>query len=156
MSDKEVRNIFISHYNKDAEYIEKLKQLADKQGYELRNSSFDGSEQNNASSTEYIKSLIKPKLDWASTVIVLIGPRTHTRPWVDWEIEEANKKGKRIIGVFLPGAKDSDLPEKFNDYGDATIGWNSEKLVDAIEGDNIWLNTSGEPRPDRTMPHGEC
>jgi hypothetical protein len=43
------------------------------------------------------------KMSWAGTVIVLVGKKTYTRPWVNWEIEQAHKQGKNIFGVYEHG-----------------------------------------------------
>lgn len=105
------------------------------------------SKPNKATNKDYIKSLLKTQMDWAGKVVVLIGPKTHERNWVNWEIEYAATHGdKRVIGVFLPGATDSDVPEMLNEYGDACVPWNKEKIVAALEGDNIWQTYTGEPR----------
>lgn len=54
-------------------------------------------------------------------MIVLISPETHTSKWVEWEIEYAAKLGKRIVGVFVRGGMDSDIPENLDLYGDAKV-----------------------------------
>lgn len=128
------KNVFISHYGKDDEHIAKLKSLLSDNGYILKNSSIDSSKPNDASNPEYIKSLLRDRIRWAGTTMVLIGEKTHTREWVNWEIEQANQMGKRIVGVFLNGASDSDVPEAFKKFGNALVGWTSEKIIDAIEG----------------------
>lgn len=129
------RNVFISHYNKDEEHITNLKTLiGGSEGVTLRNYSIDSSTPNNAKNQEYIKQLLRPKINDAGTVVVLIGPKTHTRWWIDWEIEQANKMGKRIVGVYVYGASESDTSENFEKYGDALVGWNSERIMDAIDG----------------------
>src|ERR1035437_5097644 len=94
------KNVFISHYHKDDENIGKLKVLLSGKGYTIKNSSIDSTKPNQANNEEYIRRLIRMRINWAGTFICLIGPNTHTRPWVDWEIKQANKKGKRIVGVF--------------------------------------------------------
>lgn len=147
MSEKEFLNVFISHYHKDDKYLPKVKNLLVKKGYEIRDSSIDRTKPNNANNPDYIKSLLRPKIDWAGSIIVLIGPKTHERQWVDWEIEYANRHGdKRIVGLYLPGATDSDVPDSLDKYGDALVPWNSDKLDSAIDGENIWLDTNNKPR----------
>jgi hypothetical protein len=148
-------NLFVSHYGGDEKYIEKFKKLMSKE-YDIRDSSVVESDPNNATNKDYIKSLIKAQIDWAGKVVVLIGPKTHEREWVDWEIEYAGTHGdKRIVGVFLPGATDADLPEMLNDYGNACVPWNLEKIVKALDGNDIWENSSGETRP-AGGPRGTC
>lgn len=139
-------NVFIPHYGKDEEYIPKLKNLLKNKEYDISDSSIVESEPNNATNTEYIKSLIRPKIEWAGTILVLIGPKTHEREWVNWEIDYAHKCVKRIVGVYLQGATDADIPEKLEEYGDACVAWNSDKLAAAIEGENIWHDSNGHYR----------
>jgi hypothetical protein len=92
------------------------------------------------------------KISWASTVVVLIGKETHSRPWVNWEIEQANMKNKRIVGVYVRGGTDADIPSAFEKYGSALVGWNSDSVIDAIEGTaNPFQNPDGS---SRQPPHG--
>ena len=128
------KNVFISHFGKDDKHIQKLKDLLNEKGYSLRNGSIDSSKPNDAKNEEYIKSLLRDGIKWAGTTVVLIGPETHTRWWVDWEIEQSNKQGNRVVGVYIEGASGSEVPENFKEFGDALVGWNSEKIIGAIEG----------------------
>lgn len=156
MSNKRM-NIFISHYGKDEEEIPKLKKLLTDRGYKLFDSSITKEDPNNAHNPDYIKSkYLKPAINFAGTVLVLIGPKTHEREYVDWEIKYASKNGdKRVIGVYMRGATDSDIPQALSDYGDACVAWNSDKLIDAIEGDNIWNDSNGNYRNDNPV-RGDC
>lgn len=55
--------------------------------------------------------------------------------------------GKRIVGIYLQGAKEEDVPAELNEYGHALVGWNGEKIVKAIEGGNMeWEKPDGSPR----------
>ena len=86
-----------------------------------------------------------------------MSPETRTSSWVDWEIEYAHKLGKRIVGVWMRGARDADLPDALDKYADAVVGWNSEKIVDAITGaSNDWLTPVGAPRPGREIKRFSC
>lgn len=156
MSSKRI-NIFISHYGKDEADIPNLKKLLSKKGYKLFDSTITKEEPNNAHNPDYIKrKYLKPAIDFAGTVLVLIGPKTHEREYVDWEIKYANQTGdKRIIGVYMQGATDSDVPEALNDYGDACVAWNSDKLIEAIEGNNIWYDANGQYRKNNSV-RGNC
>jgi hypothetical protein len=155
---KEKINIFIPHYGGDEKYIEKLKGLISKHGdYEIRDSSIVESEPNDATNTEYIKSIIRPKIDWAGKVLVLIGSKTHERDWVNWEIEYAAKSGdKNIIGVFLPGAADADTPKALEEFGNACVTWDSEKIISAIEGEPIWMDIQSNIRPNADIKRLLC
>jgi len=146
MPKKEPINIFISHCGEDADQLNGLRTLLSKGGYQVRDSSIDERNPNNAKDPEYIKSLIRPKIEWAGTILVLIGPDTHKKNWVDWEIDYANKCGdKRIVGIYVKGGRDSDVPDNLKKYGDALVPWNSDKLGSAVDGENIWLEPNGNP-----------
>ena len=71
------KNIFVSHYHTDADSILKLKSLLDRHGLKMKDSSiYESKNPNNANNEEYIKSLIRPRIDWAGTTVVLIGKNT--------------------------------------------------------------------------------
>ncbi len=134
------KQVFISHHHADDEHVTKLAHLLARNGFEIRNSSIRAKPANQERlrkglvSDEAIRRLLRRKMAWASTVIVLIGNRTHSRPWVDWEIRKAHELGKRIVGVYARGATEADKPEAFEKWGTALVGWNSDRIIDAIEG----------------------
>lgn len=143
---KELINVFVSHYHEDEEHIGKMKDLLG-DSYSIRNYSVTSDKYNNAKSEDYIKDMLRPLIKQAGTFICLIGPETHESKWVNWEIEQAAKDGKQIIGVYIQGAKDSDIPPALEDNADAMVGWNSDTIGRAINGENIFTNADGSTRP---------
>ncbi|HBX18943.1 MAG TPA: hypothetical protein DEF88_00660 [Porphyromonadaceae bacterium] len=132
-----VHNIFISHYGKDDEHVQRLKKRLKDEGYMVKNSSIDSTKYrpyvpSKATIARYLRSAIK----WAKTFICLIGENTHTRPWVNYEIRQAHLQGKQIVGIYKYGCSNSvELPEALKKYGGPIIGWNSlEKLGDILTG----------------------
>ena len=144
---KDLINVFVSHYHEDEDNIKRMKDLLG-DDYSIRNYSVTSEKYNNANNKEYIQSLLRPLINQASTFICLIGPNTHDSEWVNWEVEQAFKQGKRIIGVYLWGAKDSDIPPALEDAADAMVGWNHDTILDAINGNNIFTNADGTVRPN--------
>ncbi len=134
-------NIFISHYGKDDVHVQSLKNRLKEQGNDVRNFSVDSTNHKDGRipRKEVVERLLRMRIKWSSTLICLIGPKTHTRNWVDFEIEEAYKLGKRIVGVYAYGSKSTaELPEMVKKYASNIIGWNSiEKLGELIEGKNF-------------------
>lgn len=150
-------NIFVSHAGEDENKIEPVKQLMRNKGFIIRDDSITESEPNNASNPDYIKyQILADRINRAGCMVVLIGDKTASKDWVNWEIDYAMKKEKRIVGVFLKGAKDNDIPDALLKYGDALVGWNSNKIADAINGEDIWLDSSGKARAENNMFHGTC
>jgi len=102
--------------------------------------------------------LLRLKIAWAQTVVVLVGKDTHRRPWVDWEIAEANKRGKRIVGVYELGGTSVDLPENLKKYASEIVAWNAASVISAIDGtDQPFQNPDGTAAPPPSFsPHVNC
>lgn len=160
MADK-MKNIFVSHQHNDADKIEVFKSLIGKHGINMRDSSiYESKLKNNAKNEQYIKQeLIKPQMQWAGTIAVLIGKDTAKSDYVNWEIRTVAEMGKRIVGVFLQGAKEEDIPQELIEHGHNLVGWNGEKIVRAINGEDMgWEKSDGSPRDKnpRGMSHYQC
>jgi len=147
------RHVFISHHHADDAAVDKLTSLLSRHGYDIRNSSIRAKPANQQRLEQglvprkVIERLLRRKISWASKVVVLIGKETHSREWVDWEIQEANKQGKRIIGVYERGGTESDVPASLEKYASAIVGWDSNRIIDAIDGtDNPFENPDSTPR----------
>lgn len=143
------KNIFVSHQHNDADKIESFKELIGRHGINMKDSSiYEKKLKNNAQNEQYIKyELIKPQINWAGTVVVLIGKDTAKSDYVNWEIKTAGDMGKRIVGVYLQNATDEDVPLELNKYGHALVGWNGDKITRAIAGDDMdWENANGTKR----------
>ena len=157
MPKDKVKNLFISHVHKDDESVTDVKDLIGSKGYTIRDSSIVSEKPNQAKSPDYIKTgILAPRIEWAGTMIVLISPNTHTSDWVNWEIEYAHKNDTRVVGVWLQGAKESDLPEAFEKYGDALVGWHGDSIASAIEGEDNWVTPNGKSCARRTITRYSC
>lgn len=136
-------NVFISHYGKDDDHVQSLKARLKGQGYDVRNFSVDSSNHKDGRkpSKPVVERLLQMRMKWSSTFICLIGPKTHTRAWVDYEIKQAAKLGKRIIGVYTHGSKETaELPKNLEKVASNLIGWNSiEKIGEIISGKSVPL-----------------
>jgi hypothetical protein len=146
------RHVFISHHHADDQSVANMTSMLARSGYEIRNSSIRAKPANQARldkgliSDAKIQRLLRMKMAWASTVIVVVGKETHARPWVDWEIRKAQELGKRIVGVYERGGTANDIPAALESYADAIVNWNADSIVSAVEGDSAFLTPSGEPR----------
>ncbi|RRA98620.1 TIR domain-containing protein [Larkinella rosea] len=148
------RHVFISHHHKDDVHVDSVTNLLHKKGDDIRNSSWRQLKPENQErikdkrvSDEVIRRYLRRKISWAGTVVVLIGKDTHTRPWVNWEIEEANRQGKRIVGVYLRGGTEADVPESLKDHATSIVNWNTDSIQSAISGENVFKTPEGASRP---------
>ena len=162
--DSKRLHVFISHYHKDDAGVGNLTDLFKGRGYDVRNSSIranpDNQERLNKGlvKEETIRRLLRMKISWAGAVVVLIGKNTHTRRWVNWEIEQAHKQGKHIVGVFARGATDADIPPSLTKYGCERVAWNADSIIAAIEGtDAPFQEPDGSPSPvSASTPRSVC
>lgn len=154
-----IKNVFISHHGEDDEHVQSLKQRLAERGCQLRNSSVDSTKPNNATNEDYIKQTLRDRISWAGTFICLIGYETYDREWVEWEIEQAHQMGKTIIGVYAHGtAEDAELPEGLKKYADSVIGWQLDKIIDALENKTFYSEKPDGSEQTKTWdtPKEEC
>lgn len=158
ISVPDYRNVFISHIHEDDAGLGDVKRLLGGKGFALRDYSINSLKPNNAKNEEYIKrEILAPQIRQAGVFMVYITADTHASDWVNWEIDYAMQQGKRIVGVWAPGAKDSELPPALEKYADAIVGWNSDRIIDAIEGRiSNWVTADGGERPNRPIKRYGC
>ena len=155
-------NIFISHFGKDDEHVQRLKQRFSDNGYSVRNFSIDSTKHKDGRvpPKKVVERLLRRQISWSGTFICLIGEKTHTRPWVNYEIRQAHLQGKQIVGIYKYGCNNSvDLPEAFKKYGGPCLGWNSlDKLGDIMNGKTVVPEKpDGTPRaPIHTIKRVQC
>lgn len=144
-------NVFISHHGKDDDKVQSLKRRLIDNGYFIRNYSVDSTKHKDGRrpSDEVIQRYLRRQITWAGTFICLIGKETHSRKWVNYEIRKAYLQGKKIVGIYSHGYKDSvELPDAFKKYGGPILGWNSIDKLGAIMQDKEFpvQTPLGEPR----------
>lgn len=141
----------------DDKSVDSLTNLLRGHGADIRNSSVrakaaNQERLNNGNVPEKVlRRLLRMKISWAQTVVVLIGPQTHKSDWVDYEIQEANRQGKRIVGVYDRGCTDATVPPALEKYASSIIGWNGKSILSALDDEsNRFENPDGS---ERTAPH---
>ena len=152
------KHVFISHVHEDDHRLAPLKALLSNSGMEVRDGSIHSEKPNNAKNPDYIKSaILAPRIGWASVLVVLITPDTRNSEWVTWEIEYAERMGKRIVGVWDHGEAQCDIPPALDRYADAIVGWQGERVKAAIEGKiNNREASDGSPIGARAVPRYSC
>lgn len=151
------KNVFVSHIHEDDAEVGKLKHLLSKEGFKIRDYSVTKDNPNNAHNEDYIKQeILKPRLDACSTLAVVITPDTKDSKWVSWEVEYALKHEKKIVAIWANGYSKCEAPQSLEDYADAFVSWNSDKIIDALEGGNYEENFTGATRLQRRLKPPKC
>ena len=154
----QIKNVFISHRHEDDEGLKDLKRLAANHGIRFRDYSVTADNPNNAHNEEYIKrQILAPRIRQSGCLAVYVSEKTRQSQWVEWEIEYANKLGKRIVGVWARADRDCTPPAALERHADAMVGWSGESIADAITGQSdAWYNQDGSPKGYRTIPRHSC
>ena len=151
------KNVFVSHIHEDDAEVGKLKDLLSKQGFNIRDYSVTKDNPNKANNADYIKQeILKPRLDASSTLAVVITPQTRDSKWVDWEVEYAVEHGKRVVGIWANGHSECEAPQSLEDYADAFVSWDSDKIIDALDGGDYEEDCTGVLRPQKQLKPPKC
>lgn len=157
MMDKE-KNVFISHVHEDDSKLGDLKKMLENSGMKVKDYSITADKPNQAKDEKYIKNqILAPQIKQCSVLVVYVSSGTKGSEYVNWEIEHAHQKGKRIVGVWEKGEKGCELPKALEEYGDSIVGWNGSSIVDAIlSDDSIQENPDGTTREPRKITRHPC
>lgn len=155
---KKTRNIFVSHVHEDDAKLTNLRKLLENNGMTVRDYSINSDKPNCAKSEDYIKrEILAPHIQKCSVLVVYISPETKDSKYVNWEIEYAHRTDKRVVGVWAFGDSGCDIPDALDKYADAIVGWDGNRITDAIEGKfNGNENPDGSSAPPREIHRHSC
>ena len=111
-SDK-VRNVFISFHTEDEWAVNLLRSQSKDQRFDVNFRDYSVKDPFDHA----WKSQAKDLIDKTSVMVVMIGPDTASREAVNWEIREAHKQGKKVIGVRIHKDKSHPIPEEIKKHG---------------------------------------
>lgn len=139
MANTPTRVFVLPIKGRDAE-IAKLKELIAKAGCEVIC--------DNARPTDYERCLLA-----ADVLVILICSEAENDPEIDKLVALASREGKRIVGVWVPTAKEMELPSAINSHADAVITFDVDAIRKSIcGGDPMWTLPDGKPRPAPKTP----
>lgn len=78
-----------------------------------------------------LKEKLSNRVRLSSAIIVLAGMYASYSKWIDYEIDEAIRMNKVIIGVRPWGQE--RIPKKISDNATITVGWNKNSVVNAVK-----------------------
>ena len=96
-----MKRVFISFQNEDRRYADLIDAWAanDNDDFGLYNERLRVAV--NSVQGEYIKSKLRPKIARASILLCIIGAGTARSEWVNWEIAEARRSRKKLVGLLI-------------------------------------------------------
>ena len=124
-------NLFISHaWKYDYQYQTVIDWLK-KSDLKYYNYSVPEEDPLHSGSKSQLKIDLTNQIKPASCVIIIAGMYDVYSEWIQYEINEALRMGKYIIGIRPWGAQ--KMPLIVQTYADEIIGWNSDSLIKSIK-----------------------
>lgn len=123
------RNVFVSFDMKDAGKVRLLINQAKDERFPF---SFRDHSVKEPFESEW-KRQVRDKISQTSVVMIAIGKDTHGSKAVDWEIREAHRQGKKVVGVRLHKKEKHIIPAAIKEHKDHVINWNAEQIRSELE-----------------------
>lgn len=127
------RNVFLSFEQEDLDLVNLFRGQVKNPSNPLEFSDYSVKVPFDSTNADYIKREIKDLINKSSVTLCLIGYRTQSSRWVNWEIRMSRELKKGLVGVKLHNSPLDLTPDQLT-YADAEIvNWEIPKIVDAIE-----------------------
>ena len=126
------RNVFISFTNEDKPLVELLRGQAQKEDSTLNFNDWSLAAPFDSERADFVREGIRERIRQASVTIVYVSDHTATSKWVNWEVEESVKLGKRVVGVYQ-GEKPRQLPPAIKKHGIRVIAWSHKGIAKELK-----------------------
>lgn len=131
MPGLKTRNLFISHaWGYYDQYWTVVGWLNDAQNFNWRNYSVPSHDGCEETTTAGLKRCLTRQMSPAQGILILAGMYAAHSSWIEYEIEEAQRMGKMIIGVRPWGQERT--PAAVQNAAVTMVNWNSASVVQAV------------------------
>lgn len=124
-----LRNIFISFNIDDGAQVDLLRSQAKDEKYDIEFRDYSVKEPFD----ERWKARCRERIAQTSMLICMIGEKTAERKAVNWEIEEAHRQGKKVIGVRIYKDKNHTIPKPLQDHKAPIVLWKLKTISQLID-----------------------
>lgn len=118
-------NVFISFAYEDIDTVNLLRGQAKNENTPIDFNDWSISEPIDSSRAVYIKEKISERIERTSVTVVFLSNNSAHSRWVQWEIEESIRQGKRVIGVHPNNDPPTNLPEAFKKQNLKYVPWSN-------------------------------
>lgn len=123
------RRVFISFHVEDEAQVELLRQQAKDEKYDIDFIDYSVREPFDSR----WKTRCTERIKQTSVFICMIGPETHKREAVLWEINKAYELGKKVIGVKIYRDKNNKIPKPLKDNNAKIMNWNLSDITKELD-----------------------
>lgn len=125
-------NVFISFAVEDKRDVDFLRGQAKNKQSDLEFNDWSLREPFNSKRAEYIKQGIRDRIKRSSVTIVYISDKTASSRWVNWEVNESIKLGKKVVAMYKGDRPPSKLPSSVKNNNIKVVKWNHKEIMKAI------------------------
>lgn len=124
-----VRNVFISFHVADESQVDLLREQARNEQYDIEFRDYSVKEPFD----EKWKANCRERIAMTSALICMIGPETAQREAVNWEINEAYRQGKKVIGVRIYRNQNYRVPDALLRHNSPIVNWKLATISKLLE-----------------------
>lgn len=135
MPELKTRRLFISHaWTYSAHYETLVRWFNEEPNFSWWNYSVPSDDRCPDKTKSGLKTCLTNQINPAQGIIILAGMYAAHSEWIDYEIDEAVRLGKTIIGVRPWGQERT--PVKIQNAATTMVNWNSASIISAIR---LWI-----------------
>jgi hypothetical protein len=117
------RNIFLSFAYEDVDEVNLLRGQAKNENSNIEFNDWSVREPYESSRADYIKQRIGERISQCSVTVVYISAETAASAWVNWEIEESFRRGKKVLAVHKGDVPPANLPSAVTSNKVRVVPW---------------------------------
>ena len=135
MPELKNRKLFISHsWSYDYHYNKVVEWFKEEPNFQWSNYSVPSHDACLERTNAGLRRCLTRQINPSQGIIILSGMYAAHSDWIDYEIDEALRLGKTIIGVRPWGQERT--PQKVVDAADTMVNWQSSSIIDAVR---LWI-----------------
>ncbi|MFX0199589.1 MAG: TIR domain-containing protein [Candidatus Hodarchaeota archaeon] len=119
-----IRNVFISFHVDDEAQVNLMRAQAKSEDFDIEFRDYSVKEPFD----QKWRTNCRERIAQTSMVFCMIGKKTADREAVNWELEEAYRQGKEVIGVKIYRDKNYPIPKPLRDHNAPIVEWDLKKI----------------------------
>ena len=124
-----IRNVFISFHIEDENAVNLLRHQSKDNEFGIHFRDYSVKEPFDSA----WKTRCSERISQTSAMIVMIGPETHRREAVDWDIREAIRQRKKVIGVRIQKDRNHPVPRPLREDNSEITTWNLARISKILD-----------------------
>lgn len=131
-AEPERRNVFTSFASEDLADVNLLRGQAKNENLALEFNDWSLREPFDSDNAEYVRRGIRERIRMSSVTLVFVSEHAADSRWVNWEIEESVRLGKKVIAMYGSTTPPSRLPPALARLKVQPVPWNHDAIMAAI------------------------